>query len=60
MFFFKTRIDNFDITDRATVEFGDQLLAPVVQLSEFVFPKPIVIRIGFDNVRLLVPMPQKF
>jgi hypothetical protein len=54
------RIDDLHEADRATVHFDDQLLAPRRRTQQFRLPTSVVVGIGFDNVRLVVPTAQLF
>jgi chemotaxis protein methyltransferase CheR len=48
-----------EIAIRPAVDFGDKLLAPVGCTPKLFFPAPVVVRVGGDDVGVLVPAAQE-
>jgi hypothetical protein len=56
---FARRVDDLHEAHRPAVHLGDELLAPVGRARELRFPAPVVVRVGGDDMRLLVPAAQQ-
>lgn len=54
--FFPRGIDDLQKSDWSTVEFRNELLAPVGSAPQFFLPVPIVVGVAGDDVGLFVPM----